>query len=1072
MKIVLPQWERSSSWDRYCCDPSKIFRLSVFLFFIFLTTGVFAQQRPVSGKVSIGDTALSGITVQVKGTAIATQTDADGNYTINAPADATLVFTSVGYGVQEVKLGNRTTLNVQMQTTTQQMNEVIVVGYGTQRRGSVTGAISNIKAEDIVRTPATSVSAALVGKMQGITARAPDARPGNGTNIQIRNMGNPLFVIDGIPYTGGNTGNTAFGFNQSSGQDVFNDIGLEDIESVTILKDASAAIYGLRAANGVVLVTTKKGRKNEAPSINVSGYYGLQDFTRYPKPGTAPQYVRAKLEAEQNLGRNPESVYTKEEYAKWLKGTDSGYKSYDYYDMVTRRNVPQYYLNASASGGSQRSNYYFSVSHINQDAMLKDFSYERTNLQANLNTQLANRLQFGTQISAKLEKNHNVGVPGLDDYFNPLLSIFTMWPTEAPYANDNPNYIHQTHNVNVNPATYKDDVTGWIDQWWRGMNVNLNAQYDFKFGLTAKGTYSYNFQNEEFDGFEYTWNAYRYRPSTGEYYTEPSFGNQNPWRERHKRNTINRYAQFQLNYNKTFGLHTVAAVAAYEKSDYDNSYFVVHTVPTNNYVELMSFSEQDYLDDAWAMEARAGYIGRLNYNYGQKYLVELIGRYDGSYLYAKDKRWGFFPAVSVGWRLTEENFFKNNVGKVFTDLKFRASYGETGSESGISAFDYLPGYNFRQGSSVFGGNYVIGLRPRGLPITNLSWVTNRTKNIGVDFSILNGKISGQFDVFERKRTGLPAQKYDVLLPSEVGYGLPNENLNSDAHRGVEGILTYSNNVGKVNYSIGANATISRLRSLSTYKPRFENSWHEYRWSAEDRWASVNWGYHVIGQFQSQEEIDNYAINNDKQGNRTMLPGDFKYEDVNGDKIINAMDVRPIGYATGAQPYMSFGVNGNVSWKNFSVAFDFAGANLQSFTRDWELRYQFQNNGSAPAYMFEDRWHREDPYDPNSKWIPGTYPAIRYPDGTHANHFIDGFTNDFWITNVRYFRLKNLELGYTLPKSLISRFGISKMRVYANGTNLFSIDNVKDLEIDPEISSANGLVYPQARLYNFGFNVTF
>ncbi|MCU7548868.1 TonB-dependent receptor [Chitinophagaceae bacterium LB-8] len=1081
MKLVLPQWTNCLSWNGYAMYHSKFFRLLVLASLVLFTSTVFAQQRPVSGKVSVGDTALSGITVQVKGTAIATQTDANGQYTINAPADATLIFSSIGYGVQEVKLGNHTTLNVQMKSTTQQMNEVIVVGYGTQRKGTVTGAISNLKAEDIVRTPATSVSAALVGKMQGITARAPDARPGNGTNIQIRNMGNPLFVIDGIPYTGGNTGNTGFGFNQSSGQDVFNDIGLEDIESVTILKDASAAIYGLRAANGVVLVTTKKGKKNEAPTINLSGYYGLQDFTRYPKPGTAPQFVRAKLEAEQNSGGNPASVFTKDQYAKWLAGTDSGYKSYDYYGMVTRRNVPQYYLNASASGGSQRSNYYFSISHIDQDAMIRDFSYQRTNLQANLNTQLANRFQIGTQISAKVEKNHNVGVPGLDDYFNPLLSVFTMWPTEAPYANDNPNYINQTHNVNVNPATYKDDVTGWIDQYWRSMNVNLNAQYDFKFGLTARGTYSYNFQNEDFDGFEYTWNAYKYDAATGTYYTQPGFGNQNPWRERHKRNVINRYAQFQLNYNKSFGLHTIAAVAAYERSDYDNSYFVVHTVPTSNYVELQTFAEQDYLDDAWGLEARAGYIGRFNYNYGQKYLVELIGRYDGSYLYASDKRWGFFPAVSVGWRLTEESFFKNNLGRIFNDLKLRASYGETGSESGIGAFDYLPGYNFNNGSSVINTNlnnnvltngYVIGLRPRGLPITNLSWVTNRTKNIGIDFSILNGKITGQFDLFERKRTGLPAAKYDVLLPSEVGYTLPNENLNSDAHRGVEGIVTYTNNVGKVNYSIGANATVSRLRSLSTYKPRFENSWHEYRNSIEDRWADVYWGYHVIGQFQNQEEIDNYEIDNDRKGNRSMLPGDFKYQDVNGDKIINAMDARPIGYARGAQPYMSFGVNGDVSWKSFSLAFDFAGANMQSFIRDWELRYQFQNDGSAPAYMLEDRWHREDPYDPNSKWIPGKYPAIRKPDGSHSNHFIDGLTNDFWLTNVRYFRLKNLELSYTLPKALTKKAGISKMRVYANGTNLFSFDNVKDLEIDPEISSANGLVYPQQRLYNFGFNVTF
>jgi TonB-linked SusC/RagA family outer membrane protein len=1044
------------------------------LFFVFLMMGhhASAQQGPkkvFSGTVrnSRGE-PLSGVTIAVKGTAKGAQTNENGEFSIEAPENSVISVSSVGFETKEVKLTGSQPAAIQLNDFAGKLSEVIVVGYGTQKKGSVTGAVSNIKSEDLVRTPATTVSSALVGKVQGITARAADARPGNGTNIQIRNMGNPLYVIDGVPYTGGSTSSTAFGFTSGSGQDVFNDLGLEDIESITILKDASASIYGLRAANGVVLVTTKKGKKNEAPAINVSGYYGLQNFTRYPHPATAAQHVRALVESEQNLGRNPALLYTPELLAKWEAGTEQGYKSYDYFKMVTRSNVPQYYLSASASGGSQRSNYYFSVSHIDQDAMLKDFSYKRTNLQANLNTTLANRLQIGTQISAKLENTHNVGVPGLDDYFNPFLSIFSMWPIESPYANDNPKYINQTHNVNVNPATYRDNITGYVDEVWRNMNVNLNAQYDFKFGLTAKGTYSYNFQNEDFDGFEYTWNAYTYNPTTNVYETKPGYGNQNPWRERHKRNVVSRYGQVQLNYNKQIGSHSLSAVAAYERSDYDNAYFVVHTVPTNNYVSLQSFSEQDFLADEWAVEARAGYIGRINYNFQQKYLLELIGRYDGSYLYASNKRWGFFPAVSVGWRISEEPFFKDKLGSTFNDLKFRASYGETGSESGINAFDYLPGYNFNQGSSVFDGSYVIGLRPRGLPITNLSWVTNRTKNIGVDFTILSGKLSGQFDVFERKRTGLPAARYDVLLPSETGYTLPNENLNSDANRGVEGIVTFSSQAGSVNYSIGVNGTLSRLRSLHTYKPRFGNSWDEYRNSIEDRWSAITWGYHVTGRFQSQDEIDNYTINNDGQGNRTELPGDLKYEDVNGDKIINSLDQRPIGYALGAQPYMSFGINGSVGYKGFTLAFDFAGATMQSYLRNWEMRYPFQNNGTSPAYMLADRWHREDPYNPGSKWIEGTYPAIRKDNTSHVNYQ----TNDFWLTNVHYLRLKNLELGYSIPKKLIKRFGLSKLRVYANGTNLFSLDDVKKIEIDPEISSDNGLVYPQQRLYNFGFNLTF
>lgn len=1047
-----------------------------FLFCFFLHLPLQAQNT-VTGKVSSGDSALSGVSVQVKGTAITTQTNGQGMFSINAAPNSTLVFSFVGFTTRELPVNNRSVINLGLESASQQMTDVVVVGYSTQKKATVTGSISSISASDLTTTPATTTSGALVGKVQGVTTRSPDSRPGRGVNVQIRNMGNPLYVVDGIPFTGGSTTPTAFGFAQGAGSDVFNTLGLEDIESITILKDASASIYGLRAANGVVLITTKKG-KREQPTINVSGYYGLQNFTRYPKPANAGQYVRALVEAEQNAGRNPALLYTKEELAKWEAGTDSAYRSYDYYKMVIRPNVPQRYINASASGGSQRSNYYFSISHLDQDALLKDFKYQRTNLQANLNTQLANRLQIGTQISMRLEKNFNIGVPGLDDYFNPFLSIFSMWPTESPYANGNSNYINQTHNVNVNPATYKEDVTGWIKNDWHGMNINVNAQYDFKFGLTAKGTLSYNYQNEDFDGMEYTYAAYIYNPQTGKYEDRPAgggtpYGNQNPWREKHKRNVINRYAQFQLNYNKQFGFHNIAAVAAYERSDYDNSYFVVHTIPSNNFVSQMGFAEQDILQDNWAVEARAGYIGRLNYNYRQKYLLELLGRYDGSYLYAPDSRWGFFSGVSGGWRISQEDWFQGV--NFVSDLKLRASYGETGSEAGVAAFDYLPGYNFFAGSSIFNGSYTIGLRPRGLPITKLSWVMNRTKNLGIDFGLLKGKISGQIDVFERKRTGLPAGRYDVLLPTEVGYQLPAENLNADATRGIEGIVNYNNKAGEVTYSIGVNGSLARQRSLYTYKPRFGNSWDEYRNSIEDRWSGVvgggdnnAFGYHVIGRFQSQAEIDNHPVNIDGQGNRTMMPGDFIYEDTNGDGLINDMDRRPIGYPRGGNPFLSFGSMINASWRGFSLAIVWAGASMQSFQRNVELMFPFQNNGNSPHFMLTDRWRREDPYDPNSKWIAGTHPAIRRDNTSHINYQL----NDFWLTNISYLRLRNLELGYDLPKRWIKKAGMSRARLYVNGTNLFTLDNVKHLEIDPEITSGSGLVYPQQKLYTFGFNVSF
>jgi TonB-linked SusC/RagA family outer membrane protein len=1049
--------------------------LILFLLWSHLPQTVAASQEiTVTGVVTdASGQPLSGVSVTVKAGLMSTATSDQGAFSIRVPNNAAiLVFSYLGYRTQEITVNERRIINVQMDAGTEMLDDVIVVGYGTQSRASVTGAVSSIKSAELVRTPSVAATSALVGKLAGVTARTTDSRPGNGSNIQIRNLGNPLYVIDGVPYSM-NEGTTGFGFNSGiSGQNIFNNLGLEDIESITVLKDASASVYGLRASNGVVLITTKRGLQNETTSINVTSYYGLQNFTRFPRPANAGQYVRGLVESAQNYGNDPTLLYTPEQLAKWEAGTERGFRSYDYFDIVMRPNVPQYYLSANASGGTEKSNYYISASHVSQDAIIRDFTFDRTNIQANMTGKIAGGLSVGTQISGRVEKRHNVGVPGLDDYFNPLLSVFSMWPTESPYANDNPQYIHQTHNVNVNPATYKDDVTGYVDQWWRAMNVNMTAQYDFKFGLTAKGLYSYNFTNEDLDGFEYTYDAYLYDEATDTYFTRPGFGNQNPWREKHKRNVISRFAQFQLNYNKSFGDHNVAIVAAYEQSDNDNSRNVIHTVPPNNYIPIMNFADQDYLADEWSVEARAGYVGRINYNFQQKYLVEVLGRYDGSFLYAPENRWGFFPGVSVGWRIAEEGFFKDNLSNWVNDLKIRASYGETGSEMGVGAFAYLPGYSFGGGgvndgrSAVLDGNFISGLRPRGLPITNLSWVTNQNKNIGIDFTIFQ-KLTGQIDVFERKRTGLPAARYDVLLPSEVGYTLPNENLNSDATRGMDGMITFRDQVGDVSYSIGINGTLARLRNLSTYKPRFGNSYNEYRNSIEDRWASVNWGYQVVGQFQSQDQIDNHTINNDGQGNRSLLPGDLIFKDVNGDGIINDMDLEPIGYAEGGLPYLNYGFNGMISYKGISLAMDLVGAGMQTYFRDWELKYPFQNNGNLIKSVADDHWRRADPYDPNSEWIAGTYPALRKDLNSHVNYR----RSDFWVTNVRYLRLRNLEVGYSLPKSVLQPIGISGLRFFASGTNLISFDNVRKFEIDPEISSTNGLVYPQQRLYTFGFNLS-
>lgn len=1039
------------------------FLLSCFM--LLMSVVAFAQNQVTGHVADATGEPIIGANVTVKGTTVGTITDIDGNFTLEVGStDGTLVVSFIGYKSAEAAIKGKSPINVILQEDTETLDEVVVVGYGTQNRKSLTGAISDVKSESLTRSVSTTTAGALSGKIAGISTRAKDARPGKGISLEIRNMGAPLYVIDGIPY-GGNTGNDWLVNSEVSGNDVFNSLNIEDIESITVLKDASAAIYGLRASNGVVLVTTKKGKKNEKVSINVNGYYGWQNLTRFPELANAEQYTRGLAEAAQNRGEDPNSVYTKEELAKWAAGTEKGYKSYDYYDMIMRKNVPQYHVNASVTGGSERTNYYLSVAHTSQEAMMPDFNYQRTNFQLNLDTKITNRFTIGAQVSGRYEKTNDVGLPGGDGYYSAILAVFKMRPIDSPYANDNSNYIRNidSYRNGYNPAAFRRDIAGYKDSMTRYANINAYAQYDFGFGLTAKATFSYGYTNSRFDGYQYAYQIYTYDEASDTYNGTNAAGR---WRLQIDRSVPTRYMQLQLNYNKQIKDHNISAVLGYEASDYDWSKKTYGTEPSTDYLPLLQMDEINSFGDEWSYEARAGWLARVNYDYAHKYLVELLARYDGSYLYAPSQRWGFFPGASIGWRISEENFFAP-LKSVVDDLKIRASIGQTGTESGVSLFGYLSGYNWNQGSAVLDGEYVTGLNQRGLPVTNLSWTKNTTKNIGFDLTMFGNRLTISADAFRKDITGVPAARYDVLLPSEVGYSLPNENLNKQAYVGTEAMATWTDHIGDFNYRVSGNITFSRYRNIESYKPRFSNSWDEYRNSSEDRWGGIYWGYQVIGQFQSEEEIKNYPVNLDGQGNTTLLPGDLIYKDVNNDGVINGMDERPIGFPEGWAPILSFGGNIGLEWKGIDLNIDFSGGAMQGWRQNYELTNAYHNGGNSPAYLLEDRWHRLDLYDPESEWVPGRYPAIRNGEFAYNNK-----NSDFWLHNVHYLRISNLEIGYSLPTWMLKPIHAQKVRIYGSVSNLCSFDNVHQYGIDPEITATAAVVYPQQRTFLVGFNVTF
>lgn len=1044
---------------------------ALLLVFVAACMQLAAQNKMVSGVVTDQNgEPLIGVNVVVKESpTIGTITNIDGEFSLNVGDGTTLIFSYIGYVTQEIGLAGRTTLQVQLREDSETLDEVIVVGYGTQKKSSLTGAISNVKSEELIRTTTPTTAGALVGKVAGITARQTDGRPGGSAKIQIRNMGTPLYVIDGI----------------QSDEQQFNNLDINNIENISVLKDASASIYGLRAANGVVLVTTKAGRREEKNQISATGYYGIQNFMRYPEVANAPEFYEGRMQADLNTYGS--TTRNMDELNLWKQG-QGDYKNMDWQKFITNENAPIMYGNISASGGSEKINYYFSLAHTDQESMINGFNFKRTNIQSNVEANITKNLKVGTRISGRLEERNNVGVPGLDDYWQPYYAMFQNWPTQQAYANGNPNYVNDTRNDATGAAIFDRDITGYTDDTWKALTANVYAEYTFPIpGLKGTVMYDYNIQSRADEEFEYTYDVYTYDKENDVY--NITGGNQNPWRRRVKDERIKQSFQARLNYDHTFNeKHHVVGLLGVETVEEKRDYLVYNIMPTNNYIPLTNnYSDLTGIETVMAESARAGFIFRASYDYASKYFAEFSGRYDGSFLFASGHRWGFFPSVSAGWRLSEETFMEGLKDKIsLSNFKLRASWGQMGEdiiryiedlanirdhgmpEYIVTPYSYLDGYSYGKGSAVLNGSTTTGVEYRGLPITTLSWIKATLINVGVDFGFLDNRLNGAFDMFQRKRTGLPASRYDVLIPEEVGFTLPQENLNSDYHQGVELSLNWNDKVQDFRYNIGFNVTLARKKDGDSYKPRFGSSWNEYRNSIENRWANINWGYQVVGRFQSYEEIQGYTVDNDGQGNSTMLPGDLIFKDVNGDGVINELDERPIGYGLGQLPYWNFGLNTSFEWKDFDLKMDFSAATGQSYHMSWEVAYPFQGDGNSTRYLLTDAWHRADPTDPNSDWISGYFPATRYAG---ANVSFNRYS-DFWMHNTYYIKLRTLELGYTIPQHISRKFFVDRLRFYVNAYNLFSIDNLSKYQLDPEISSNSALVTPNLRTVSFGFNLNF
>lgn len=1066
------------------------------LIFLFVATISFhnlqAQNINVSGIiVDPSGTAIEGAGIVEKGSTNGTVSDQQGHFTVSVDANSTLVISLIGYETQEVKINNRSNLTITLREDTELLNEIVVVGYATQRKATVAAAVSSVNNTELSRNSFTSTANALVGKVSGITARQKSGVPGSSTTIQIRNMGTPLYVIDGIMRDAAS----------------FNALDVNDIENISILKDGAAAIYGVKAANGVILVTTKTGKEGQKAQININAYTGFQRWTKYPKLLNAYQWKWGnymKQVNDGNLTGEENIANAKAELEKWRTKyynpeTGEDYRGYDWKGNFVSDHAPQSYINANISGGSNNSDYYLSIGHVDQDAVFKDYNYNRTNLQGNFNMRLTDNLKVGFGVNGKIEQNVNPALPGSDDYFQMCNSVFNLIPTMRPYANDNEdylNYIHPTHDGARNMAAYTIENAGKHDAKFQTISLSGNIEYKTPLpGLTGKALFSYYFENYHATDNEKSWNEYSYDATTQEYQIASTKTSTYRGDIRNNRSEIN--GQLTLNYDHVFNnIHHVTGVAGFEFYKEDRKNMNIWQNPVENqFVELINTNENNNVSNTIRKITTASFIFRAGYSFKDKYIIDFAGRYDASWRFQPGDQWGFFPSISGAWRLSEEDFYKNSpINDWMSSVKLRASYGEMGDDMASTFnslypdFAYMAGYTFNNGGSIIsenplgngGSSFVTGTVYNGIPQTGLTWMKIKMANIGADFGFFKDRLNAEIDFFRRKRTGIPATPTDIIYPYEAGYSALKENLNSDQISGIDGMIRWHDNIQDFSYYIGVNLTLARQKTLDNYGETFLNAWDKYRWGQSNRWSNVKhdavWMWETIGVFKTQEEIDNYPVNIDGANNVNLKPGDLIFKDVNGDGLIDEYDLRPLGYAStdyawdssnsNKNPLLSMGINIGFEYKGIDVAADFAGGFMNTFVGDWHVKYGIGTDQMGYVYNVIDSWQHEDIFDPTSPWKEGSFPAVR------SNNPSIRWWNDFYAKEINYLRLRNLTIGYTLPINWTQKVLIKKLRVYFNGSNLLCWDSLHKFGFDPEISSVTGFDYPQHKVILFGINLTF
>lgn len=1030
-------------------------RLIALLICLCATLGAQAQKvMAVKGTVCDSNKEpLVGATVYQKGNSSnGTVADINGHFRLNISGQNPILIVSfIGYQTQEIAINGKYSIEIYLKDDSRSLDEVVVVGYGTQKRGHLTGSVSTVTSKDLLKAPMQNVSNLLSGKISGLTSIQSSGKPGaDNSALYVRGLnafsGNsPMVIVDGVARS-------------------MDNVNPNDIESISVLKDASAAIYGVQGANGVILITTKSGGEGPA-RIAYDGSYTITENTAMPKFLNAADYMYWNNKARAMDGLTP--LWTADIQNKVLSNDpNSIWGETDWLDKIFRTGYTQQH-NISASGGTEKTKYFASIGFMDQEGTLKNTSFTRYNVRTNLDIQVAKNLRFITNISGYRSNRDWPGTSiGNQSEFDPIRQAINSIPIIKSEFQGMPTaWMGSSYYVNGYAALTE---SGYKQQTRSVLDSNYKLEYDFSglnsvlSGLKASLFGAFNYTHSVESNYDRYYKLYYINKTFDEgvagasgftegggYTKSSSWGDTWVFRP-------------QIDYSRDFKEHHVGALFFYEArktysntmTGYKKGYYSDEPID----LTLGTVFPENPVSGSHKYAGQASYAGRINYVYNQKYLAEFAFRCDGSYVFAPKNRWGFFPSVSLGWIISQEEFFKKMFP--FVDyFKMRASYGESGNDN-VTPYLYNSNYAISNNSMVIGNSPIAQFYSKNAYIyRDLTWSTTRNWNLGFDFDLWNQKLGIEIDLFYQLTENILESKKGNYPTSLGGYYPSYQNSGKVDNKGVEITLKHFNQIDNYwNYRLVGNFSFARNRLLAK---ALTDNYPNYR-AQLGQSMGARYGYEALGLFQSQEEIENYPA----APSGTVNLGDLRYRDVNGDGIINEQyDYVKIGY--GAIPEINFSLNMELNWKDFYLTmlwqgvthcdYELSGVYDSGVTSATSYTSPFGTNGNSPYYLIENAWTKENT---NAK-----YPRLStIPNGNNA------WRSTWWVVNGEYIRLKNFNIGYNVPKSVLKRTPFTCVNIYLAGTNILTFSHFK--YVDPESPSVSNGYYPQQKTCSVGLNITF